>query len=638
MNEEEKLVTKSLLTAFGERCKKYFKENPIILEKTSGNWIYIQTKIPYADIEAGFSQAYIEIKGDSFDLNNKYYLDSNFFINTNSYSYTFGSGINLGDCIITDVVLAKNEETSNVIFYLKLNTGINISTCSIDFLAVRDSNILFRSVEEIGSLVSVTEPLNYVQLCLDSLNPVFPSNIIGNILNQPHEDTQFTVVETKNSQGEIIDSKSYTRGSIFDLIFRATEATKLSHNLSFKYDFEAEPLGPDSDPVEIGNPKLESNNVVTIPIPSILANGFDSEENWINRVKTVNGVVVDGEYNDNIDLATINTIGGIKLGTSKNYASGDKVFVQLDSAGQAFIDKAEFDVDKHRDDLNKETYQQNKINFYGQIWQHIGETTTDFVNGYFYKCVKTGYNIEAVVSSSPYAIGTQLGTKLENYVYSTGSTLDLEKEFKLYVAPEDYPQEKTVEEETQDVLITELTTFKLINTDNPNNILTLSKEQLKDILDITIKTYDGWDTATTKSVSIDRMVYTFKINASDFGWKQWDVQPRTIQTGGDFEYITNQEIDYLFEDHAVGLIVSPNVFKGQTYTVYNITCSITPSTVDDQRVNATIDNTNVAIISKNYGNTFDLILTGQAGETTTITFVSVENPNVTQTYTITIIE
>lgn len=468
----------------------------------------------------------------------------------------FAQGVNLGTETIQAMVLVKESDNKTSI-YLQLPADRCPRDLIVDVVACMEENLLFSVVEDIDFEASLSEPTTYEQISTSVSTLPFSRAAIGSIIVQLQEATQFTIIEdqsTSNGVTTVTSSKSYPEYSTFTKIFEATQADKLSHGLTFQYDWE-NPIKSTDSAVAITNGTFTQGAVVKIPIPDLLRGGASTEEGtWATRVQVENGIVTAVDSTSGINLATTSAIGGIRLMDDSTSSIGDKVPIQLDSYGQAFIDKAYFDQDKHRDDLNKPDYQGDNINkFINNIWQHTGTTTGDFVNGYFYKCTKTAFTVSYDTSNSPYSVGTQIGTKLENYVYDSGLTLDLTKPFRLYV--DTYPTQKSVTSGTPpittnvNVKISELDEFKLVNLNSQSapvgTPLVMTKAQLSEILDITIKTTDGWDTALTKDYPQSVMTLPFTLNSTSYAWKQWDVQPRT-GIGSAIQFITEDQIKYLF--------------------------------------------------------------------------------------------
>lgn len=505
----------------------------------------------------------------------------------------FAQGVNLGTETIQAMVLVK-ESSNKTSIYLQLPADRYPRDLIVDVIACMEENLLFSVVEDIDFEASLSEPTTYEQIATSVSTLPFSRAAIGSIIVQLQEATQFTIIEdqsTSNGVTTVTSSKSYPEYSTFAKIFEATQADKLSHGLTFQYDWE-NPIKSTDSAVAITNGTFTQGAVVKIPIPDLLRGGASTEEGtWATRVQVENGIVTAVDSTSGINLATTSAIGGIRLMDDSTSSIGDKVPVQLDSYGQAFIDKAYFDQDKHRDDLNKPDYQGDNINkFINNIWQHTGTTTGDFVNGYFYKCTKTAFTVSYDTSNSPYSVGTQIGTKLENYVYDNGLTLDLTKPFRLYV--DTYPTQKSVisgdTTTNVNVKISELDEFKLVNLNSQSapvgTPLVMTKAQLSEILDITIKTTDGWDTALTKDYPQSVMTLPFTLNSTSYAWKQWDVQPRT-GIGSALEFITNDEIDYLFDVHVNSLSINDDdeldLSVGDTYT---LEVTVSPADADNQMV------------------------------------------------------
>lgn len=648
--QEQELVTKGLLQAFGTKCKRMFKLNPVHAQNSSSTrWIKISTSLLYNDSVQGFDDLYINVQGVTTESTNdtKKVINSNFYVRTNHNKVIyFAQGVNLGTETIQAMVLVKESDNKTSI-YLQLPADRYPRDLIVDVIACMEENLLFSVVEDIDFEASLSEPTTYEQISTSVSTLPFSRAAIGSIIVQLQEATQFTIIEdqsTSNGVTTVTSSKSYPEYSTFAKIFEATQADKLSHGLTFQYDWE-NPIKSTDSAVAITNGTFTQGAVVKIPIPDLLRGGASTEEGtWATRVQVENGIVTAVDSTSGINLATTSAIGGIRLMDDSTSSIGDKVPVQLDSYGQAFIDKAYFDQDKHRDDLNKPDYQGDNINkFINNIWQHTGTTTGDFVNGYFYKCTKTAFTVSYDTSNSPYSVGTQIGTKLENYVYDNGLTLDLTKPFRLYV--DTYPTQKSVisgdTTTNVNVKISELDEFKLVNLNSQSapvgTPLVMTKVQLSEILDITIKTTDGWDTALTKDYPQSVMTLPFTLNSTSYAWKQWDVQPRT-GIGSALEFITNDEIDYLFDVHVSSLSINDDELDLSVGATYTLEVTVNPADADNQMVTWSSSDSSAVSVVKTSPTEAEVTVGSDAvvGEDYIITCTSVDSER-TITCTITIV-
>lgn len=648
--QEQELVTKGLLQAFGTKCKRMFKLNPVHAQNSSSTrWIKISTSLLYNDSVQGFDDLYINVQGVTTESTNdtKKVINSNFYVRTNHNKVIyFAQGVNLGTETIQAMVLVKESDNKTGI-YLQLPADRYPRDIIVDVIACMEENLLFSVVEDIDFEASLSEPTTYEQISTSVSTLPFSRAAIGSIIVQLQEATQFTIIEdqsTSNGVTTVTSSKSYPEYSTFAKIFEATQADKLSHGLTFQYDWE-NPIKSTDSAVAITNGTFTQGAVVKIPIPDLLRGGASTEEGtWATRVQVENGIVTAVDSTSGINLATTSAIGGIRLMDDSTSSIGDKVPVQLDSYGQAFIDKAYFDQDKHRDDLNKPDYQGDNINkFINNIWQHTGTTTGGFVNGYFYKCTKTAFTVSYDTSNSPYSVGTQIGTKLENYVYDNGLTLDITKPFRLYV--DAYPTQKSVisgdTTTNVNVKISELDEFKLVNLNSQSapvgTPLVMTKAQLSEILDITIKTTDGWYTALTKDYPQSVMTLPFTLNSTSYAWKQWDVQPRT-GIGSALEFITNDEIDYLFDVHVNSLSINDDKLDLSVGDTYTLEVTVSPADADNQMVTWSSSDPSAVSVVKTSPTEAEVTVGSDAvvGENYIITCTSVDSER-TITCTITIV-
>lgn len=647
-NQQRELVTKGLLQAFGTKCKKIFKTNPIYSNE-SGIWMRISTSLKYSDIEAGFNCLYLSILGITSGYESvqgveqqveKTICSDIILKNSNNKEPEFAEGKNFGTDIIESVVFANQNQS--LVVYIKLPDSRRFRYTIVNALAYADDlsageyKFLYDETYAINFQNELSEPEIYSQIAINNLYP-FSENKIGVIVTQLHEDPSFTIIEDEILENnELIGyiQKSYPQYKSFSKIFESVKSGKLNHTLNFQYDWE-NPISEDDAPVFIGD---LSDDSIRIPIPDLFTNGVTTDDDlWAYRVKTVNGIVTEVDTESNIDVASTSNLGGMYLLTDNPNSVGDKVPVQIDRYGRAFIDQNRIIEDKHRDDLNKQEYQDNLQQFANTIWQHIGVTSGNFKNGYFYKCVQTQYTVQYDASNSPYSVGTQIGVKLENYISSTELTLDLNKPFKLYV--DNYPQQNS---ENEDVKISELNEFKLVNLDisgSPTgSILVLNKEQLSSILDVTIKSTDGWDVALTKDYPVSIMTLTFTLNSSTYQWKQWDVQPR-VNSGVDIQYITENEINYLFETHVTNVSLSISDWHTTVATPYNtqsIVASVLPTDASNQAIEWSTSNPYVAIVQGDNINSKTAVIYAVGEGECIITAKSVSEPDKTATCTVTV--
>lgn len=645
--QQQELVTKGLLQAFGTKCKKMFKLNPIhSYNDLNFEWIKIETSLLYNDSIQGFDDLYINIQGVTSEFNNsiKKVINSNFYIRANSNKVIqFAQGINLGTETINALVLIKEPGSSKLSIYLHLPENRFAQDIIIDVIACSDEDLLFSVVEGIDYESNLPEPTTYEQISTSASTLPFTKTAIGTITVQLQEATAFTVIEDKATSNGITittSSKSYPEHSTFSKIFEAVQADRLSHGLTFQYDWE-NPIDSNDAAVTITNGTFTSGSVVKIPIPDLLKGGISTEENtWATRVQVKKGIVTAIDPTSGINLATTASIGGIRLMNDTKTSVGDKVPVLLDSYGQAFIDKNYFNQENHRDDLNKPEYSVNINHYVNNIWQHIGSTTSKFINGYFYKCTKTAFTVQYDTTSSPYSIGTQIGTKLENYIYDNGLVLDLTKPFKLYV--DTYPSQNTVNGNAVNVKISELNEFKLVNTDSSGtptgHVLVMTKYELSEILDIAIKTSDGWDTALVKDYPISIMTLPFTLNSTNYAWKQWDVQPRT-GIGNAIQYVSNSEIDYLFETHVTSIALSEEELELSVGDSHTLFVTINPNDASNRMVSWTSSNPSVISIVKTAQDEAEITVGFDAkrGEDYIITCTSVSDETKTATCLIKIV-
>ena len=606
----QKLITKEFLAAFGDKCKKLLKPNPQISTTTdsTGRWICIDTKLGWNNYgDNGFNELYLNVQGVIDGSNEvKKVLNSNFYLSTNSAGALVQAyGLNIGQQPIESAVFMRGEQ-DNLRICLRLPQNRWIDKSLVDVIACLDDVQLYDLVDKVEHLYDedVEQPeleTDYEQIATSpSLLPFDKLSTIGSISSQLTEETYFVIVEdqTDGPDPVILESRSYPEEYIFSKIFESTQSEKLSHGLTFQYDW-ANPIGQSDSPVSVTNGNLDRGTVVKIPVPDLLSGGATSST-WVNKVKVTNGLVTEVDTDTSVSPATINTIGGVRLGSDVSVAFGDKIWVQLDANNKAFIDSALVGVDKHRDDLSRGDYQTLKPNYYNQIWQHIGPNRDGFINGYFYKCVKRSYQVTYDSSNTPYLVGSQIGTKLDNYIIDNGLSFSTQLPFLLYVDQADYPETTGSGSAEHDTEIQELDTFKLTNLnligEPTGDVLTLTKAQLVEVLDIQLKTTDGWDTALVKNVPISNMQLEFRLSGGVFAWRQWNVQP-TSGGSGEFDYITNTEIDYLFETHVTGITLDNDTLTCEVGDVVQLIATITPPDASVQTLDwSTSDNT-VAVVT-----------------------------------------
>lgn len=165
----------------------------------------------------------------------------------------------------------------------------------------------------------------------------------------------------------------------------------------------------------------------------------------------------------------------------------------------------------------------------------------------------------------------------------------------------------------------------------------MTKAQLSEILDITIKTTDGWDTALTKDYPQSVMTLPFTLNSTSYAWKQWDVQPRT-GIGSALEFITNDEIDYLFDVHVNSLSINDDELDLSVGDTYTLEVTVSPADADNQMVTWSSSDPSAVSVVKTSTTEAEVTVGSDAvvGENYIITCTSVDSER-TITCTITIV-
>lgn len=606
MNQSE-LVTKSLLKAFGDKSKQIFKRQPYIFEGESGNALVIKTDLTYG--ASGCDILQVELSGITGDpSSDEYAVKSGVYFNAKEsaaldYCYTANSGSDRIKC----VVLARSEEDPQGCCNIIILLEHYIKYLAIDLLASKEGVIY--SNDHILDVVSTTvsslqedEPNTYIEVYNDSADAIYDTESSGEIVTTATYEPSFTIVESNSSE------KSYPQEDRFDTIQHSQDSKALDHDLLFEYDYNTTlPSGEETTVGRLGR-KL------TLPIPELISGGLT--DNGLRSVNVRNGLVVGGSKNISIPQATELVIGGVKLGTDRTYPIGKKVWVQLDGDGNAFVDLSE--EDRHRGKLYEDEFQGDNIgNFEGNIYQHIGETTEDFVNGYFYKCVKSGYSITRQDSNTPYTMDTIAGLKLEQFIIDKEWPLDPSLGFDIYVDPIYYNQLASESEEDPDTHETVYTkTFLDIDQFYIKNTGTdigyqVTKEELYSGVGISIR--PEYQTELLHNYTVSSLNFSFEVSTSSWRWRQWDVQPRGGAGGCGCARIEEPEIDALFQTYVDNITVDETSISGEVNDTVVVTATLTPSGADDTTVTWVSADPNVAFVPAQ-GNPVTVVLTGE-GET-----------------------
>ena len=398
MIDTSKLVTKDYLKKFGDKSKRLFKANPVHtkMDGTYGNWILVETLIDY---NLGFDELCLNIQGISFDeyIENKKLINSSFYVTTDSQSgaINYASGLNLGQDGIQAVVFVSASSSSageapKLLIWLKLSDDRYIDETIIDIIACKEEEVLFQTITSVDYNSQPDEPVEYKQIASDSDHKPFSDPIIGTIISQLTEATQFTIVEDQvivSDEPVPTEYKTYPETSVFNRIFSSKESDQLSHGLIFQYDWENS-IGSEDNPVTITNGELISGQVVKIPIPDLFANGADSHDQWVNQVKVENGIVTDVQ--SGIPLAKSTQIGGMYLDGSPSSLTVNQYPVKLTAQGIGYVNIPASDVHRY---ANLNNVPSPKV---GDIVQYIGSTTSTCTNGFFYQ-----YWPEAFTASIP---------------------------------------------------------------------------------------------------------------------------------------------------------------------------------------------------------------------------------------------
>jgi len=88
---ENKLVTKDLLAAFGEKAKKIFRRNPFVYTaSTSAGVIIAETSLVLGSESSGFNDMYLNIRASGLDssTNTMKNVNTNAIFHVNTSSYT----------------------------------------------------------------------------------------------------------------------------------------------------------------------------------------------------------------------------------------------------------------------------------------------------------------------------------------------------------------------------------------------------------------------------------------------------------------------------------------------------------------------------------------------------------------------
>lgn len=571
---DKKLVTADLLKSFGDKCKLLFSQTPIIGNCTQS------IRIPSCNLTN--RAFYIQVEG--FNSDKKQVL---FFIQFVSYDKkASGSCITVGE----------------------------ISPTIINFAEDGDDKSVWITIENVQCLVSVR--LIQYQLEENSWKPVYSQGIAfvedGQENNNPQNESWISdaddaigTIKSVSATPFIIkgaNSCDYTYPTIttFDSIWQAHQSSGFDKNKTITYGDSSEDTVTDF-----------TGDVIKLPLPGktkLQMDGQNLDTNGNYVMLCVRDGEIEGCQKSSINVATTSEIGGIKISDDSANQNGA---VYLNDYGYAYVNVPS-SIQADLTAVFAETKQ-------GQIFQHIGSTTDDLVNGYFYKSTDNNstYTYKTTQYNGFYTFASNVSNNLNQLV--TDQKISLPngfKCFKLWVNP------------TGVTKVGDLTSFLLTahGTQESNTTsLELTLDELKQLgvsLDPDVAA-NGF-TQSSETRVYNTITYsnplTFNKDAVKYEWVQWDTQPSVIATNDEFYIISHQDIDNMMTPvesvslSATELTVTQNTSK-------TLTATVTPNGANTA-ITWSVDNPAIVTISPITGPTITVsyVSDGEAVVTATTDF------------------
>ncbi len=562
----EKLVTAEFLKQFGDKCKQIFSQAPICGD---GNVL----QLPEVDLDN--CGIFIQFEGYRRTDNKSILLFIQFIDNA---SIT-GSCISLGDITPTTINFIKCSDPNAVFVEFKTTDNPEQYSVSAKYTYfTRESGDDNWQQQFIKDAIITRDVDDYTVDNYYHLDPSLVSGSIGTI--KVLGSKEFTILD---KDGDEITYPTYT---YFDSISSASTADKFSTEKTITY-------GTTSDDVKTDF----SDNTISLPLPSkvklsIEGTNIDTKGTYVS-LKIVDGDIVATQENS-IQVANQTNIGGIKV-YSDSGSSGNQQYVYLNKNNFAYVNVPS----SIQADLSKKEASNNT----GLIFQHIGITTDNLVNGYFYK--STNFNSNYTYSFDSYNSIYSISAKLSNSISLKIESGDISvptdfKYFKLWVDPTDVQNNGDIKN------------FLLVgyNTTGNKTYNTLNVESLASLgIEIESAAKNLQFKKSSEYITFNNISYynplTLTKDIEKYNWQQQDTQPAVVATNEDFYLITNSDIDN---------IINPV----QSVSLDKESAVVTPSSPQTLTATVSPDGANTAVTWSVDNN--NVLLSSTTGKTITVTY------------------
>lgn len=497
-------VTKDLLKSFGERCKSLFRPTAKV-NSDEHEYIKISTDIYFSN--------YWNIWVKIFGYNANREVINSILITSNTQNGIIGTELVLGQVAIDGIAFTSDSNYNLVLSCDIAGDPISIVLVDLIDLSINNQDLRRDTCNRVVELSTTTDA-----------EEVLATQVIGAYSDV--EGTAGSIVKCiQTSQTEftidIWDGTSKQTISIDPLHNSHIENLYNSHLADYVSTIYNSYIKNNCDitgVIKIGGQATYSSNSELN-----LAEIINPANQWYNKVKLDSkGRVIDFAYDDNLPVASNNTIGGIKIGFT---STDNHKAVQLDvNTNQAYVDLGN-SFDRHRDDLSV----LDPTLHIGQIWQHIGDTDGDLTKAYFYIGV-------------PFPSGYSVPVTNTNYLLDG----NLEKEFIGIQELTWYGSHDLINlKNTPNVTIRwdhldntyNINYWKVENTNNNLQYIVISDSQLNDF-GITWKQSAGIPDNNNSIIGI-----SFDFQNQTATWKQINVQPAFEYNGDGLDFITTQDID-----------------------------------------------------------------------------------------------
>lgn len=483
-------VSKEALTAFADKCKKVFQSVPTQVACLGTGNLEIT-------LDTEWESAYFLLQAESVKSGTRSSLYS--FIYVNRYSPDGNNVLNLTEYKIEG--LGVKDST------IGLQCEGNLSQAQIQCVAYDGSTPIYTPVKSAQTITTFDG--TYVSV-IGTLGD--QTGTVGYIKNLWTGVPDFTIT---GADGTLIP---YTAGNIYNNI---QTAGQLSSEKAFKVVIGgAKSSNLSDDEIEVdGDPIIDyiiNNTSDTLPIATTerlgvvqIGSGVSVDENGIISVP-------------NVEVATSDSLGTIKIGYTPPTGSTKYKPVLLDNKNRAYVEVQQ--------DIHRYSEMPTPGNAYnGQIVQYIGLSNSEFTQAYFYKCIPViGFAKSA--SDTAFSLtytdttGELLGRHLAQYftgrLWDDGSNIDIISYSTLLLKYIDGTWKLQVD----------------------SHYYSITADDLKSYLGIVVPS------DTTLQCSYIRNA----TNSYQYYWVQTNVQPAGQINGEDFDYITDEDIYSLTSDTVTG--------------------------------------------------------------------------------------